>query len=223
MNIHDNNLISNPENKGISKEILKRRKLSAIQINTLNSEYQIPTLHFGEFKKNNRRESFLPKLNFSKLNISSENRIEKQKNKVKKITLRNNSQPNLINKKKSINEIYEQITKININAKRKTKNKDLENLYKSLYRNKIPKCNRDSISKEMAKHYYNIKNNIIGNESKSSIYLKYRELLPDVTINKIKKSNELSQELKDNPVNYVRAFYNRKFLGSEDKKDLLEY
>ena len=223
MNIRDNNLMLNPEKKGISKEILKKRKLSAIEINTLNSEYQIPTLHFGEFKKNNRRESFLPKLNFNKLNISSENIIEKQKNKVKKNNVRNNSQPNLINKKKPINEIYAQITKININAKKKTNNKDLENLYKSLYGDKIPKCNRNSISKEIVKHYYNVKNNIIGNEPKNSIYLKYRELLPDVTINKIKKSNELNQEIKNNPVNYVRALYNKKFLGSDDKKDLLEY
>ncbi len=204
----------------MAEKILKRRKLSSININTLNNAYGVPSIHFNEIYKK-RRESFLPIMNFSRVITTSGNRSHESKKKARIFSLRNSiSQPNVLNKKKTIKEIYEQISKIKFSPHKKKKNNDnLDILYKNLYGDKMPKFNRKSNDKEILINYCNIKNNIIGNEHKNIIYLRYRELLPVETITKIKKDNELNKELIDNPLFYAKAICNKKFQIYENKNE----
>ena len=217
MNISDKNTISEQK---ISKNILKKRRLSAIKINTINNAYGIPCIRLDEIHKK-RRVSFLPKVNFCKINTSSRNRSLESKKDIKKISIpKSNSQPNVLNKRRAIRQIYEQISKINYRPYKKMKNKDkIDNLYKSLYGDKIHKFDSNSSNKEIFEKYFNIKNQIVINEHKNNIYLRYKDFLPVETMNKLKRSNELNKELKENPLNYAQIIYRKKFMNLENKDD----
>ena len=73
--------------------------------------------------------------------------------------------------------------------------------------------------KELLKNYFNIKANIIQNEDGNDIYSKYWELLPKLTMNKIRINKEQNKILKEQPLNYVKALYHKKYMEFMDKSD----
>ena len=220
INISHRNTESDPENLRISMRMPNKRRNSTIIINPFKKK-QIPSLLFNGTK--NRRKTFLPNLNFSLIKTTY-NKNDKNKEKIdlskKNPMPKNNSQPNIINKKKTINQIYEQVNKINLRPYHKLKNKEtLNNLYKNLYGDKINEFDSKKNHKDILTNYYNLKNKIIGSEQKKDIYSKYKELLPDIMIKKIKVSKELNETLKENPLNYAKALYNKNYNDFVDKND----
>ncbi len=220
INISHRNTESDPENLRISMRMPNKRRNSTIIINPFKKK-QIPSLLFNGTK--NRRKTFLPNLNFSLINTTY-NKNDKNKEKIdlskKNPMPKNNSQPNIINKKKTINQIYEQVNKINLRPYHKLKNKEtLNDLYKNLYGDKINEFDSKKNHKDILTNYYNLKSKIIGSEQKKDIYSKYKELLPDIMIKKIKVSKELNETLKENPLNYAKAVYNKKYHDFAEKND----
>jgi len=220
INISHRNTESDPENLRISMRIPNRRRISTIIINPFKKK-QLPSMLFNRTK--NRRRSYLPKLNFNIINTTY-NRKDKNKEKIdliKKYPMpKNNSQPNIINKKGTLNEIYERVNKINFRPFHKLKNKEtIRDLYKDFYGDKIDKFDSKKNHKDILTNYYNLKNQIIGSEQKNDIYSKYKEILPKIMIKKLKITKELNETLKENPLNYAKALYNKKYNNFVDKND----
>ena len=168
------------------------------------------------------------KKNFSSRNFSDINTIENiSTNKTDKIyvnknisLLKNNSQNNILNKtntiKQSIEGIYEKISKINFQPRKTIKNgENIDNLYKNFYGDKIKKFN----NLEVLMNYFNIKENILNSENKNSKYLKYKELLYNKNNNLINITKEQNEKLKENPINYIKALYVKRFKENFDKNN----
>ena len=165
---------------------------------------------------------------FSSRNFSDINTIENiSTNKTDKIyvnknisLLKNNSQNNILNKtntiKQSIEGIYEKISKINFQPRKTIKNgENIDNLYKNFYGDKIKKFN----NLEVLMNYFNIKENILNSENKNSKYLKYKELLYNKNNNLINITKEQNEKLKENPINYIKALYVKRFKENFDKNN----
>ena len=165
---------------------------------------------------------------FSSRNFSDINTIENiSTNKTDKIyanknisLLKNNSQNNILNKtntiKQSIESIYEKISKINFQPRKTIKNgENIDNLYKNFYGDKIKKFN----NLEVLMNYFNIKENILNSENKNSKYLKYKELLYNKNNNLINITKEQNEKLKENPINYIKALYVKRFKENFDKNN----
>ena len=219
-----------PQNLRLSMGQEKRKKTSNINIMSLNKIKMVPPLYINKIK-GGRRQSYLPKANFSSLNTTenrNSNKTEKDKTNttksipsIKSISIRKvNSQPNILNKT-NVKDIYEKINSIHFHPFKKFKNEEkINGIYKNYYGNKMKKYeNNKKSQKELLKNYFNIKANIIQNEDGNDIYSKYWELLPKLTMNKIRINKEQNKILKEQPLNYVKALYHKKYMEFMDKSD----
>ena len=217
-----------PENLRLSMGQEKRKRTSIINISSLNKIKMVPPLYINKIK--GRRQSYLPKANFNNFK-TIENRgpdktdkINTNTNKsipsIKSISMRKvNSQPNILNKT-NIKDIYEKINDTNSHPFKNKNQQYINEIYKNFYGNKMENFkNNKKSQKELLRNYFNIKTIIIQNENTNDIYSKYRELLPKLTINKIKFNKEQNKKLKEQPVNYAKAFYHKKYIDSIDKGD----
>lgn len=221
--------VAEPENLRLSMGQEKRKKNTNINMMSLNKIKLVPPLYMNKIK--GRRQSFLPMANFSNLN-TSENRYTNKKDKIntntnksipsiKSISMRKvNSQPNILNKTKT-KDIYEKINNIHFHPFKKFKNeKNINDIYNNFYGDKMKIFeNNKKSQKDLLGNYFNIKRKIIQNEYNNDIYSKYWELLPKLTLNKIRINNEQNEKLKELPLNYIKALYHKKYMESIDKSD----
>ena len=93
-------------------------------------------------------------------------------------------------------------------------------MYKNFYGNKMENFkNNKKSQKELLRNYFDVKTIIIQNKNINDLYSKYREILPKLTINKIKFNKEQNKKLKEQPVNYAKSLYHTKYIDSINKGD----
>ena len=213
---------SNNENvKSIKKNYSKR--VSSFQFISLNKTKKIPPICLNRIKS--RRRSYLPKSYFTTLNID-ENHLSYDKfdklNTNKKITLgKSFSQPNLMNKSLKIKEAYEKISLLRFHPFKRTKyGENINDLFKNYYGDNLIRSNNNNNNpQEILTNYFNARGNIMGSEHNYDIYSKYKELLPNIMVNKISRSKELNETIKQNPLNYAKAFFKKKYLECDNQND----
>ena len=224
-NISNIDISQEQENKGLSIRLKPSKRTSTIKIIPLNNPKLVPPIYIDKIKS--RRKSFLPIANFSFLNTvenhntSTTDKINTNKSNPS-ISLRKvNSQPNILKDKKHIKEIYDSITKISFHPFKKFRNEEkINSIYKSFYGEQIKIFeNNANNKKDLLRNYYNIKRKIIQNEINDNIYSKYKELLPNIMVNNIRKNNVINERLKEQPLNFAKALYKNEYLDFNDKND----
>ena len=221
-NISNIDISQEQENQSLPINLKPSKRASTIKIVSLNNPKIVPPIYIGKIK--NRRKSFLPIANFSFLNTvenHNANIIDKiNTNKSNpSISLRKvNSQPNIIKDKNTIKEIYDSITKISFHPFKKFKKAEkINGIYKKFYGEQIKDFeNNAKNKKDLLINYFNIKRKIIQNEVNNNIYSKYKELLPNIMVNNIRKNNDIDERLKEQPLNFARALYKNKYLDFND-------
>ena len=227
-NDNKNNSVQNIEPETINLRLTpgqkKVKRSSMIKFNTLHRKKIVPPIFLNRAK--NRRKSFLPTFFFAHLNTSESIHSHKSDkmnlNKDQKnISIRkNNSQPNIIENKKPIKEIYEKILNYQFHHpfKRLHNNETIDDIYKNFYGEKLKKFGKNN-PKELFKNYFDIKGNILDNENNYNIFSKYKELLPNIMQNKIRINKEQNKQLKEQPLNYIKSLYYKKYIEFMDKND----
>jgi len=203
----------------------KKKSISTLQFMSLNKTKKVPPIYINKIK--NRRRSFLPMGNFTTINIIDDNRYSNKTDKIntnksiKSISLRkNNSQPNIKSKTRTINELYENIVKLRFHPFKKSKNEEnIKDLYKNLYGDKIKGILKTNNPKDILKNYFNIRGNIIGSEQINNIYTKYKELLPNIMKSRIMKNKEQNEIIKGHPLIYAKHLYDNKYMDYLNKSD----
>ena len=132
----------------------------------------------------------------------------------KKISLgKSYSQPNIMNKSWKIKETYEKLALLRFHPFKRTKyGENINDLFKNYYGDKIIRLNKNYNPKEILSNYYNARGTIIGSEQNYDIYSKYKELLPNIMVNKISISKELNETIKQYPLTYAKTLFNKKYM-----------
>ena len=212
-NISNKNII--PQNLRLSMQLPNNRRMSSKQIQLINikKSNSNPSLLINNFQS--KRRSCISMSNYNRFNFR-----EKSLNKNNPINKKKSKPPNPLNPKNPIREIYEKINKNNISSRHKIiKNENLEKLLKKYYGEKINELNNNKKSDnfDLFRTYYKTKENIIEREKKDIIYVKYKEFLPYIMINKINKSKEQDEIIKGYPIDYVKSLYKNKFKDYQNK------
>ena len=230
-NDSNNNISQENEKKRISVGNPARRRTSSFNIINFNKQKIVPPIYLNRL--NNRRKSFLPITNYNNLNkinniITVNNRNSNKSetihtNKsINSISMRKvNSQPNLNKSKTSVKDMYESITKIRFHPFKKFKNGEkINNIYKNYYGDKLKNYDKNiNNDKDLLKNYYNIKGQIIQSESNNDIYYRYKELLPNIMVNNIRKNKEQNEILKEHPFYFAKMIYEKRYIEPSNKKD----
>ena len=221
---NNNSYISiEPENENLrlSLGLVNNRRMSNRNIQLTKSKSKSKSINLININPSilkiglkNKRKSCLPVINniSTKKNEPQKNPVIKKENK----TL-NNSKSNF--NSKSIKEIYEKISKNFLSSNKRLKNVEkLNELLKEFYGDKMKKNNKaNSIDcYEVYNNYYKTKGKIMLFEKNNKIYTHYKEIIPNMMVNKINTSNEQDEKLKNYPVDYFKAICKKKFTEDKD-------
>lgn len=221
-NISNIDISQEQENQSFPIKLKPSKRASNIKIVPLNNTKIVPPIYIDKIK--NRRKSFLPIANFSFLNtVENHNsnitdKINTNKSNPSISLHKVNSQPNVLKGKNTIKEIYESISKISFHPFKKFKNGEkINGIYKKFYGEQIKAYeNNANNKKDLLRNYYNIKRKIVQNDINNNIYSKYKELLPNIMVNNIRKNNDIDERLKEQPLNFAKALYKNKYLDFND-------